>query len=441
MKLLISIFVLLFTAIICRAQNQAIVTTDVDHFWEAYDKIKATNNVAEQYTLINTLFIDKGTPGLKAIMRARNYIDTSYVEAINNYPLFWQSVKANTLKASQFAQDISNDVAKIKDLYPTLKPATIYFTIGALRTSGTTLDNIVLIGSEIALGDSTTIVSELPENFSNLATYFKTNPIKDIVFLNVHEYVHTQQKTTIGNNLLSQCIIEGVAEFVTVTATGKQSPTPAIAYGKANFAKVRAAFEQQLFNPYEGYWLYSNADNEFNIRDLGYYVGYAICESFYNVASDKKAAVKYMDKKTAIKYMLELDYNDEKALLKFVDESGYFSMPLKKLKAAYESTRLKVAAVSIKNGSKKVSPTLSTLTINFSEKIDQRYRNFEYGPLGEDHVLRITKFDGYSADGKSAMFSIAMEPGKHYQLMVGSGFRNEKGIALQPYLIDFETGK
>ncbi|UPT65235.1 MAG: hypothetical protein M0D57_11725 [Sphingobacteriales bacterium JAD_PAG50586_3] len=411
---------------------KAIVTTDIANFWNAYDKIKATPDTAEHYKLINTLFIDKGTPGLKAIMQAREYIDTSYVEAIKNYPNFWQSVRANTLKADQLAKVISNDVAKIKDIYPSLKATTIYFTVGALRTSGTTLDNIVLIGSEIALGDSTTIVSELPANFSHLATYFKSNPIKDIVFLNVHEYVHTQQKTTVGNHLLAQCVLEGVAEFVTVTATGKQSPTPAIAYGKANASKVRSVFEQQFLNPFYGFWLYSNADNEFNTRDLGYYVGYAICESYYNKATDKKAAIKNM---------IELDYNDDKALLKFIDESGYFNKPIKDVQQAYEKSRPTVANVSIKNGSKNISPTLSTLTITFSEKIDERFRNFDYGPLGENHVLRITKFTGYGSDGKSALFEIAMEPNKHYQLLVGGGWRNEKGISLQPYLIDFETGK
>lgn len=421
-----------FGLLLCLFANaQTVFTSDIDNFWAAYDKIVATRNKATQYKLINTLYINKGTPGLKAIMQARNYTDTAYIEAINNYPRFWKSIRANTLKAKQFAGAISNDIAKIKSLYPDLKPAPIYFTIGALRTGGTTLDNMVLIGSEIALADSSTDISELPPDFSNLEAYFKTNPINDVVFLNVHEYTHTQQKTTVGPTLLAQCIIEGVAEFVAVTATEKPSLIPALSYGQANALRVRAVFESQMFNPYEGFWLYSNADNEFHTRDMGYYVGYAICESYYTKATDKKAAIKTM---------IELDYDNEAALLKFAEESGYFSSSLNNLKDKYEKSRPTVVNYTLENKAvmNKSGIQKCILTITFSEKIDPNYRNFEYGPMGKEYVLNLIKFKGYSDDGKSAYFEVHTEAGKHYQLLVGSGFRNEKGIALKPYLIDIE---
>lgn len=305
-------------------------TADIDHFWQAFDRIRASKDSTAQYRALQSLFLDPGTPGLKAIMKARNYTPKSYIDAIDRYPEFWASIRANTGKAKSFAAAIEKNVQNLKKLYPELKPAAIYFTVGALRTGGTTLDGQVLIGSEIALADDQTVSKEFPVAFSGLKTFFKSNPIGGVVFTNVHEYVHTQQKTTIGNTLLAQCVLEGVAEFMAVKATGQASVVPALAYGNDHEDHIREVFSAGLFSPETGFWLYSNAPNEFGVRDLGYYVGYAICEKYYTRAADKQLAVKQM---------IELDYNDEAALMHFVDLSGYFKMPLKTLKAASDAGR------------------------------------------------------------------------------------------------------
>jgi hypothetical protein len=240
------ILTLSISLLICKIayaqQNKAnFITTDIDNFWQAYDKIHTIKDSVQQYNYINQLFIDKGTPGLKAIMKVRSYTAKSYIDAINNYPLFWNSIRPNTYKAKQFAADIAANVLKLKKLYPALKPAKIYFTMGAFRTGGTTLDSMVLIGSEIAMADEHTNTQEFPPNFNSLKIFFKSNPINMVVFNNVHEYVHTQQKTTAADYLVSQCVLEGVAEFMAVKATGKPSVLPAMVYGnshKANYLSL-----------------------------------------------------------------------------------------------------------------------------------------------------------------------------------------------------------
>lgn len=249
----------------------------------------------------------------------------------------------------------------------------------------------------------------------------------------VHEYVHTQQKTTIGNNLLSQCVLEGVAEFIAVKATGKQSTLPALKYGyeKGNFEKIRAKFETQMFNAFNGFWLYQNAENEFKVRDLGYYVGYVICEKYYNKATSRKQAIQEI---------IELDYNNEMELRKFVDKSGYFTNPVETLKSEYETNRPIVSSIKqFQNGSQKVEPGLTQITIEFSASMDKNFRNFELGPLGETNLLKLKKFIGFSEDGKSVSFEIELKPNQQYQLIIGEGFRTDNGISLKPYLIDFKT--
>ena len=163
--------------------NQNFVTTDIDNFWAAYDKISSTKDSAAQYDYLNKLFLEKGSLGLKGIIEARNYTAKSYIDAINAYALFWNSIRSNTLKAGEFVATISAGVDEIRKLYPALKPAQIYFTIGALRTGGTTLKDRVLIGSEISMADQNTITSEFPASYAHLDPFFKTNPIKTTAHL------------------------------------------------------------------------------------------------------------------------------------------------------------------------------------------------------------------------------------------------------------------
>lgn len=402
------------------------VYSDIQNFWNAYDKIKKTSDSTQQYNYLNTLFLNKGTLGLRAIMQARNHSAKSYIDAIKDYPQFWNSVRRNTVTAPNVTKRIESNIKKLEKLYPNLKPAKVYFTIGALKTNGTTLNNKVLIGSELAFADENTITSEFPSYLSHLPKYFKENPIKNIVFLNVHEYIHTQQKNNIGNNLLEQSVIEGVAEFIAVLVAKQKSTAPAILFGKKNNIKVSGVFEKQMFNKNLGFWLYSNAENEFNTRDLGYYIGYAICENFYDQAKNKKQAIKEM---------IELDYSNPKDLFDFVDKAKYFSKPVTEI----ENARPKVLNIKEIFNTQKVNPSLKTFTILFSEVMDKNYRNFEFGPKGEKNVLKIKKIDGFAEDGKSLIFEADLQPNSDYQLLICEGFRNTSGISLKPYLIDIQT--
>ena len=282
--------------------NTNVFSSDIDLFWTAYDSIRSTNDSLKQAEFLKVLYFDKASVGLHKMRQARNYTDAEYLHAIQNYPEFWDAIRKNTYKAKTVSAEIELGLEQLYELYPNLKPAKIYFTIGALRSNGTTMDSTVLIGSELAFANAQTPTHELPNYLSHLGSYFKTDPGQHSVFLNVHEYVHTQQSTTIGYNLLAQTVLEGAAEFVAEKALQIASPNPQIAYGRTNDAKIKAAFEQEMFSPLVYNWIWNSEDNIFGMRDLAYYVGYKICEDYYNQASDKN---------TAIKTMIELDYNHE----------------------------------------------------------------------------------------------------------------------------------
>ncbi len=434
MKKLLTFLIIVTILIGCKTEkpSSSIVTTDISNFWIAFDKITATQDSILQHKLIDSLYFQKGTHGLKAIRQARNYRSQDYINAINNYPKFWHSTRANTSKAEQLSPELEKGIRKFKEIYPDSKPAKIYFTIGALRTNGTTLDSLVLIGSELALADKNTPTNEFPDNLSHLKSYFDTEPSKNIVFLNIHEYIHTQQKTTIGNNLLAQTVIEGVAEFLTEKALAINSPNPQIKFGRKNDTAIKEAYVPEMFSPYLYNWIWNSADNEFEMRDLAYYVGYKICENYYNNA---------IDKEKAIKEMIALDYNNEIDLIEFVEKARYFDDSLNTYKELFERSRPRVVAIKpFENKNQSVDSKTNEITIIFSEPMNQRFRNFDYGPLGEDALMRIKNVVGWSEDGKSLTFEIEdLRPNNQYQITIGSGFRNLKSIPLKEYLIDFKT--
>ncbi|MBS1565587.1 MAG: hypothetical protein JST39_14455 [Bacteroidetes bacterium] len=414
-----------------QSHNATVVTDDIAHFWQAYDQITATQDTTRQLALLQELFIARATAGQQAMMKARNYTPRSYIEVISRYPRFWQSIRPNMSRAGDYAGRFTVELHKLQSLYPALRPAKIYFTVGAFRSGGTTMDSMVLIGSEISMVDSLTETSEIAQAMPALATFMKTDPLRMIVFTNVHEYVHTQQKTTSAGTLLGQCLLEGVAEFMAEKATGLAPVVPCFQYGRTHAGQVRAAFTKQLFNTRYGYWLYNNDKNEFGNRDMGYYAGYALCEAFYNKAKDKRRAIAEM---------IELDYDDQKALAAFIDRSGYFTQPASQLKANYEASRPYVTGVQPPGDSTAMLDTSQTrLTIRFSAPMDKRYRNFELGPMGKGNLLHIKRFIGFDEDGRSATIEVELDPGRHYQLVVGDGFRDANGISLRPFLIDFQT--
>ncbi|WP_299103657.1 hypothetical protein [uncultured Tenacibaculum sp.] len=435
---MIKIFKILFITLFflsCKTNQkdkETIITTDVDNFWKAYDQIKTTNDSTKQATYLKELFLEKGTPGLKGIMQARRYTVSSYLTAIQKYPKFWESLRANTSKVNSYKEGINKGIQSFKSLYLKAKPAKIFFTIGAFKTGGTTIENKVLIGSEIALGDKTVVTSELKEDFPNLPRYFKTNiPEESIVFGNVHEYVHTQQDTTIGNSLLSKTLIEGVAEFVAEKALNISSPNESIIYGKENDEKIKQAFVKEMFTKYEIRWFWSNTNNQFKVGDLGYYIGYAISKKYYEQAKDKKKAIEEM---------IELDYLDEDELYDFIDKSKYFDKSIVGYYKESEEKRPRVIGIEeFENNSKNVNSNIKTMTVEFSKEMDGGLVNLRLGPLGEDNLLQVTNNLGWSEDNRKITFEVMLKPNLRQQLLITDIFRSKDGYLLAPYLVDITT--
>jgi hypothetical protein len=293
-------------------KDSTVFTADLDNFWMAYDSLNNTGDPALKLQVLQSLYIDRGTAGLKAFIRARNYTAELYLRLIEEYPHFWESVRPKTLAVKQQVPLIQKSIEQLRTLYPEMKSAGIYFTIGILRSGGTTFSNMVLIGTELAAADSGTNATELNTWVRN---QLKSQVPGNIVALNLHEFIHTQQKNP-ASVLLAQCLHEGAADFIAELVTRQKNLNDYMIYGKNHESELKPRFKSEMMRRSTAAWLFNSDKSEH--PDLGYYIGYAICKSYYDNTTDKKKAIRDI---------IELDYSSRMAVSAFLDQSGYYGNP------------------------------------------------------------------------------------------------------------------
>ena len=77
----ISLHFLFISIAFAQTPKQTIVTTDIDNFWTAFDQLKTTTDSLKQLDILQQLYVDKGTPGLKAFMEAKGYTTAAWLNA------------------------------------------------------------------------------------------------------------------------------------------------------------------------------------------------------------------------------------------------------------------------------------------------------------------------------------------------------------------------
>ena len=314
MRLIVSLIAALLLPCSVPAAPSQVVTDDIGRFWATYDAVRAEPDVERQVALVQQRYIDPGSPGLHALMQVRHYTAREYAEAIQAWPHFWASVRPLTANAQQASATLERDLAAFRELYPALRPATITYAVGVLRTGGTTLGDKVLIGAEMALGDERVDVSELPEPMrSRLRIFYDSRPGANNAQNNLHEYVHTQQHETTGN-LAQYAVREGVAEYVAERISGRRPALPFYDYGATHEAEIRTRFIAEMDGDDLDNWLYNSARNPFGVSDVGYYAGYRIAQEYMRQQTDEGAAIARM---------IELDYADPDAVRGFIEASGW----------------------------------------------------------------------------------------------------------------------
>jgi hypothetical protein len=313
------IFLILFKTTLSAQTSSLIETSDIPLFWHVYDKVILMKDSVEAVRLIQEEYINKGSAGLSSIRNFNVFESKDLYHTIKTQQVYLNSIRQATI-------DIKNQYAgyeaifdNFKKIYPLYSYPKVFCTIGNMLIGGFNSDDSnVIVGVELAAGTKSAKTEALNDY---LKVFTQGNP--GIRYLLTHEIVHTQQTHGYQQNmnLTGICIMEGSADFIADLLLKRKNSMPYSLYGrkynnviKRSFIKDKLESDQSIFNK----WIYNTAlyvSGEMTTRpDLGYYIGYKICESYYNKAKNKNQAITDI---------LQINYDDKRSVMRFYDTSGY----------------------------------------------------------------------------------------------------------------------
>ncbi|MBB6370118.1 hypothetical protein [Chryseobacterium shigense] len=424
--------IILSTAIMLAFFNttkaQKIFTSDIDNFWIAYDHIRKTENNKKE--ILETSFLNKKTEGLKDFMEIKQFGGNDYLTVIEKYPQFWNSIRKNTFIDSKKISSINLALKKLKLLYPNNSTGNIYYTIGALKSGGTTHNEDLLLGIEKIVGDKNTIVSEFDnENLQKMFLYINNSQLEHIT---VHEFAHTFQKK--GEiNVLSKAIKEGSCDLIAELTMNKKFSSQYMDYGFKNYDKVKTLFKNEMLTHNFENWFYNSSTSK--NPDLGYFVGYVISKKYYDNSKNKKSAIKEI---------IELDFNSEEAIFQFLEKSEFFEENIEEIKSVYKDKQPKVVRIiGFENNSQNVDPKIKQIQIVFSKPMNENV-SINFSKFGKEHfpLKKITGLDNTKTI--LALETVDLQPDTEYDFYITDrGTKSEEGYPFpeQEYKISFKTEK
>jgi hypothetical protein len=274
-------------------QAPVIVTSDIDNFWDSFDRLHNAKTKEDSILIMDVLYLGKASEGLKKLIKSRDLTAEKYVNSISYFPEYWKSVRNNTLSIGNYREEISQQMLLFEQSLKKFKTPKICFAIGVLSTGGTAKGNWLLIGTEMVASDSTTNRTGMNEW---LKTILPNQP--HILEFTAHETVHTLQRKGPGlvwghlnHRLLTMVIIEGAADFVAEKVTGTSINDKMYTYGYTHEKEIWDEFSKEMFGKEYKKWLYNGSSAKERPADLGYFIGYRICEAYYNQAEDKEKAL------------------------------------------------------------------------------------------------------------------------------------------------------
>ncbi|MGI4875624.1 MAG: TPR end-of-group domain-containing protein [Janthinobacterium lividum] len=265
-----------------------LVTTDITHFWRAYDL--AAKDTAHAEAIYQREYFDKASVGLQDyfLLRIRSVRD--FVQNQRAKPRFYQAIRPSAQRIATMAPQIRAGFRRLKELYPEARFPNVYFVIGRWNSAGTVSNAGMLIGADQLSGTPTTPVDELSAyGRRSLGT------LAQLPYVVAHEHIHTMQKPSNDLSLLRGAINEGMADFLAELTTGHNPNASLLPYGLAHEKQVWADFTKELGSSNWTNWI-ANGKQETADKpaDLGYFVGYRICQSYYQEMADKQQAVHDM---------------------------------------------------------------------------------------------------------------------------------------------------
>ncbi|MBX9733147.1 MAG: hypothetical protein K2X37_03720 [Chitinophagaceae bacterium] len=298
-----------------------LVTEDIPRFWNMMDVLGRASSKNDSIQIIQTQYLDKASAGLKQLSTKKNYAFTAedMYYTIRAYSLYLNSIRKSSLQIDTYKEKIYTAFGKLKKIYPAARFPDFYFAVGVFNSGGTGVPAGMFIGAEIETADKNSPLEKLPKY---LQTGVKT--VDKIHLICSHELIHFQQYDS-SNNLLGAAIHEGVCDFIGELISGGLINEYQVTYGNEHEKELWEAFKKEMNGKDYSKWLY-NGNNAKDIpADMGYYIGYKICSSYYHKAPDKSKALHDLLTFTNAQTILDnSDYeNSFKTKLNPIEASSY----------------------------------------------------------------------------------------------------------------------
>jgi hypothetical protein len=257
-----------------------VVTSDVALFWHAWDvwQGREHGDPKQLAPVLQVEYLDKGSDGVHGFIPQRIVSAQNLAAEILKDVAYYREEHAIADQLVASAAKLQQPIAGLLAIDPQAKVPAIYFVIGARNSGGTVTDKGLILGAEM---------------FSPRVNA-RLHP-EDVLAVAVHELIHFQQENK-GQNLLAQAMREGAADFFAERLVGHDADEDLKAFGDSREEGIWKLFNAAREGTDIGGWLYNGDSMRFTgdgtPPDLGYYVGYKICQAFYESQTDKPAALK-----------------------------------------------------------------------------------------------------------------------------------------------------
>lgn len=266
--------------------------SDIDLFWKMYDRfLKDTTNAIE---LFQMNYFEKGTPALQEYFRIKTPNIggiKGFVQNMKKMPSFYASIRANTFKISSLRDTIRIIYKNLQHWYPDAIFPPLSFHIGGWSSGGTATDYGLHVGADMYANNPDTDKSEL-NAWQKRNSYFFEN-LKYVV---AHELIHAQQGNMREDTILLKYVIqEGMADFIGELISGNTANEFLVNWAKGNEKRIWDAFKKEMYLDRYSNWIANSSQERPDWpADLGYWIGYQICKSYFEESADKTKAIYEM---------------------------------------------------------------------------------------------------------------------------------------------------
>lgn len=248
--------------------NHVIVDYDIDNFWKAFDTLLSdtTKNPFVDY-------LNKGSVGLADFIPGRIKSATRLKSHVIKRAEFYKNIRSGVYGYKNHIDKIDHIYRRLHKILPQAVLPKVYFVIGRENSGGTATSSGIIIALEnFCYSESEKSPHGLISTMANTV---------DVI---AHELVHYNQKTNGEVNLLNQCLTEGSADYIAEILVSDLNLDRPLwkdrnAYGKKNECSLWNEFIKSKDNTNYGSWLYADTDQA--PSDMGYWIGYTVCEAFF----------------------------------------------------------------------------------------------------------------------------------------------------------------